>query len=190
MNESGLKWGIIGCGGIADAEIAPAIKNTANAELIAVLSRNQEKALAFAEKHGSRKAYHDIDAFLSDPEIEVVYIGTPPYLHCEQAIAVAQSGKHILCDKPMAMNSVECKQMIEVCQKHSVKLMVGFMMRFNAYNLKIHEAMGSLRVIGTCFAIGEAAGAAASLSLQAKVTPNMLNVKKLQKQLGESGVPF
>ena len=53
-----------------------------------------------------------------------------------------------------------------------------------------HEAMGSLRVIGTCFAIGEAAGAAASLSLQEKVTPNMLNVKKLQKQLGESGVPL
>ena len=133
-----IKWGILGCGNLADKKIAPAIRQASNAELIAVMDSNSEKAGDFADRYCVRK-YSDLDAFLSDSEISAVYIATPPFLHCEQAIKIADAGKHILCEKPMALNSSEAKQMVKTSQDNQVNLMVGFMMRFHSCSLRAKE---------------------------------------------------
>lgn len=137
--DMAIGWGIIGCGHIADTKIAPAIRKASNAELIAVMSRNPDKAKDFAKRHNAKKFYSDLDAFLSDEKISAVYIATPTFLHCEQTIKSAKAGKHILCDKPMAMNSTEAEEMVETCKNNQVNLMIGFMMHFHSCSLKAKE---------------------------------------------------
>lgn len=141
--ERKFGWGIIGCGAIAERQLAPAIQAGANSRLVAVYSRDLAKGEEFARRHGAGRAYDDLAVFLADPELEVVYIGTPPHLHCEQALAASRAGKHILCDKPMAMNSAEAGRMVEAARAAGVKLMAGFMMRFNVYNRKAAELLRS-----------------------------------------------
>jgi len=119
--------------------MAPAINEAQNAELVSISSRSLEKAKAFADKHGARKHYGDLDQFLEDREIDVVYIATPPNLHAQHVRKVAQHKKHILCEKPMATTVAECKEMIDVCQKENVKLMIACNMRFNPAHMKAKE---------------------------------------------------
>lgn len=134
-----IKWGIIGCGSIAKAEIAPAMQRAPHCQLVAVVDQRQERSAAFVEKYGAQRAYDRLDDFLDDPEVEAVYIGTPAVAHCAHVRQAAAKGKHILCEKPMAMNSAECQQMIAACQQAGVKLMIGFMMRFNVFNQQARQ---------------------------------------------------
>jgi len=138
-DKMNVGWGIIGCGNIAGKKIAPAISAASNAQLMGVMSRDPEKGDRFARKHRASKAYHALDAFLSNPEIEAVYIATPPFLHREQTVKTAQAGKHILCDKPMAMNSIEAKEMIKASKDNGVNLMIGFMMHFHSCSLRAKQ---------------------------------------------------
>ncbi|MCY4403197.1 MAG: Gfo/Idh/MocA family oxidoreductase [Candidatus Poribacteria bacterium] len=121
-----LRWGIIGCGNVAEHKGGPPLYTVDGSELIAVMRRDREKAVAFAEKHGAKRVYTDVDKLLADDEINAVYIATHPYLHCEQTIRAAQAGKHILCEKPMAMTVEECQRMVDVCDKAGVILMLAY----------------------------------------------------------------
>lgn len=134
-----IGWGIMGCGQLADAQIAPAIRQTPNAKLVAVLSRDEEKGRQFAAKHSASRSYHRLDDFLADPDIQAVYVVTPPVLHCSQVLASVKAGKHVLVDKPMAMNVAEAAHMVDAARRAGVKLMVGFMMRYNPYNRKARD---------------------------------------------------
>lgn len=121
-----LRWGILGCGNVAEHKGGPPLYSVDDSELIAVMRRDQAKAEDFAERHGAKRAYTDVDKLLSDDEINAIYIATPPNLHCEQTIRAARAGKHILCEKPMAMSVSECKQMVDACQKEGITLMIAY----------------------------------------------------------------
>ncbi len=121
-----LRWGILGCGNVAEHKGGPPLYSVDESKLIAVMRRDQAKAEDFAERHGAKRAYTDVDKLLSDDEINAVYIATPPNLHCEQTIRAARTGKHILCEKPMAMSVNECQQMVDACSEAGVTLMLAY----------------------------------------------------------------
>lgn len=132
-----IRYGIIGCGGITDGSIAPAIEQAKDSSLHSVLSRDQAKAEQFAQKHGANKAYEDLDAFLSDGDLNAVFIATPNAQHASQAIAAAQAGKHVLVEKPMATSSADCQRMIDACRQANVRLMVAYHLRFHPVHREI-----------------------------------------------------
>jgi 1,5-anhydro-D-fructose reductase (1,5-anhydro-D-mannitol-forming) len=124
-----LGWGIVGTGRAADTLVGPAINADDASHVVAIVSRNQGRAEAFAAKHGANHAYSSYDDMLADPDVQIVYIATPNALHAEQAIAAARAGKHILCDKPLAMSPAEATRVIEACRAAGVKLGVNFQTR-------------------------------------------------------------
>ncbi len=125
-----IKWGLIGCGDIARKRIAPALRDSESGELIAVSRAQPDLAESFAKEFGARKWYADWNELLRDDEVDAVYIATPVHLHAAQAIAAAAAGKHVLCEKPMAMNVSECDQIIDACRSHRVKLGVAYYRHF------------------------------------------------------------
>jgi len=136
-----VNWGVIGAGGIANKKTIPAINKAKNARLEALMVRDLERAKRLADKHGAKKYYDNMRELLKDKEIDAVYIATPVYLHCEHTLQAAEQGKHILCEKPMAMTVEECRKMIDACKANGVKLMIGFMMRFHSSHQKIKELL-------------------------------------------------
>ena len=127
-----LKWGVLGAGSVAQRRAMPAIKKAEGAELHALLSRDTERAERLAREHTATRAYTSVDALLSDDALDAIYISTPVYLHCEQVIAAAERGLHVLCDKPMALTPQECKKMIAACDANGVHLQVCFLFRFHS----------------------------------------------------------
>ena len=127
-----LGWAIVGPGGIADREMAPAILADHNSELVAVVARDPEKGRAFAEKHGARWSGTDLHAMLARPDVDVVLVTTPNALHPEQVTAAARAGKHVLCDKPLALSTKDAERVIAACADAGVKLGMNFQTRFHA----------------------------------------------------------
>mgnify|MGYP000070600834 CR=1 FL=1 len=128
-----IRWGVIGCGGIAYRRTIPeGITRANDSKLVAVMDVNEKIVKEVAKKYGAKKYYLKEEDLLKDEEIDAVYIATPNYLHTKQAIAAAEAGKHVLCEKPLALTVKECEDIIQACQRNNVKLQVGFMMRFHA----------------------------------------------------------
>ncbi len=136
-----VKWGVIGAGGFANNRFIPHFASAESAELHAVMVRDADRAREIADRHGAPVAYDSVEALLADDEVQVVYLCTPVYTHCEQAAAAARAGKHVLCEKPMARTEAECERMIRVCEREGVKLMVAFMNRFRPAHIGIREMM-------------------------------------------------
>ncbi|HUZ88850.1 MAG TPA: Gfo/Idh/MocA family oxidoreductase [Candidatus Acidoferrales bacterium] len=127
-----LGWGIIGPGGIAGRSIAPGIGADPNSQLVAVVSRDQGRAEAFAKLHGAAWAGTDFDEMLRRPDVDVVVITTPNFLHAEQVTAAARAGKHVLCDKPLAGSAEEAAKVVDVCASAGVRLGLNFQTRHHA----------------------------------------------------------
>ena len=125
-----IRWGILGSGDVAEKKGGPALYQTPGSELVAVMRRDKNKAEDFARRHGARRAYHNVADLLADPEIDAIYVATPPHLHCEQTLACARAGKHVLVEKPMALNGTECDRMIAACRDAGVFLHVAYYRRF------------------------------------------------------------
>jgi 1,5-anhydro-D-fructose reductase (1,5-anhydro-D-mannitol-forming) len=123
-------WGLIGCGDIARKRVAPALRDIEASDFVAVSRSNFEKAEEFAREFGARRWYKDWRELIRDDEISAVYVATPVHLHAEQAIAAAEAGLHILCEKPMAMTTAECSRMIEAAEANGVKLGIAYYRRF------------------------------------------------------------
>ncbi|MFN8523999.1 MAG: Gfo/Idh/MocA family oxidoreductase [Chloroflexota bacterium] len=136
-----VRWGIIGAGQIADVVMAPAMLASPHADLVAVCKRDRQAAQAFADRHGARRAYDDYRAVLADPDVDAVYVATTPQRHLEEVLAAAAAGKHVLCEKPLAMTVEEAERMRGVCAGAGVQLMVCFYQRFSARNQKIKELL-------------------------------------------------
>ena len=134
-----LKWGIIGTGLISERNTIPAMLKADNAELVAVMDVNENRVQQIAHKFSIPKFYNSEKALLEDKDVEAVYVATPAYLHAKQGVEAAEHGKHILCEKPMALTIKECEEMIAACQRNNVKLAMGFMMRFHPHHLKAKE---------------------------------------------------
>ena len=130
-----LHFGIVGVGNIAPLH-ALAIQAVPEAELVAVATRNADRGRVFTEKYGGRW-YADYAELLQRPDVDVVAICTPHDLHAPMAIAAAQVGKQVLCEKPMARSTVECNAMIAACERAGVTLGVVFQSRFEALSLQL-----------------------------------------------------
>lgn len=142
MTQSKLRWGIIGCANI-NRSVVPGIQQSKLGEVVAIASRSEDKAKQTAEKFGIPQAYGSYEAILADDSIDAVYIPLPNNLHKEWTIRAAEAGKHILCEKPFAMNASEAEQMVEACEKHGVKLAEAFMYRHHPRYAKIKEIIAS-----------------------------------------------
>ena len=127
-----LKWGVLGAGSVAQRRAMPAINKAKDAELYALLSRDAARASRLATEHGAETHYTVVEDLLSDETLDAIYVSTPVYLHCEQVIAAAERGLHVLCDKPMAMNTEECQRMIDACEANGVHLQICFLFRFHS----------------------------------------------------------
>lgn len=143
-----LGWAIVSTGRHPDQKMAPAI-NAAGARIAAVVSRTRERAQEFADKHGAAAAYDDYDAMLIDPAVDVVYLASPNHLHAEQTLKAAAAGKHVLCEKPMALSLDECQAMIDACERAGVRLGIGFHLRHHPGHQRLRSlisegALGTL----------------------------------------------
>jgi predicted dehydrogenase len=141
MNK--VRWGLIGCGDISRKRVAPALRDLESCELVAVNRSRTELAEAFAQEFGARRWHRDWRDLIADAEVDAVYISTPVYLHAEQTIAAAEAGKHVLCEKPMAMNPAECDRMIAACQANGVKLGIAYYRHFYPVVFRIRELIAA-----------------------------------------------
>ena len=136
-----VSWGIIGCGNVTEVKSGPAFDLIDNSKLVAVMRRNASLAEDYAKRHGVPKWYSDADDLINDPDINSVYIATPPNSHAEYAIKAAEKGKHVYVEKPMALNPDECMAMIEACEKNDVHLFVAYYRRALPKFLKVKELL-------------------------------------------------
>jgi predicted dehydrogenase len=123
--------------------VAPALRDSSLCELVAVSRAKAEFAEAFAKEFGSRRWCADWHDLLMDYEIDAIYIATPVHLHAEQTIAAAERGKHVLCEKPMALNVAECDRMIAACRSNNVKLGVAYYRHFYPVVRRVKELIDS-----------------------------------------------
>ena len=143
MTTKKVGWGLIGTGKIADDRILPGINAFAGNELVAVVSREQSRADAFARKFGARHAYTNYADMLANPDVHVVAIHTPNDRHADEAVAAARAGKHVFCDKPMATTVADAERIVRECEKAGVKLAVNFHNRFMPCFIEIKRIIDS-----------------------------------------------
>ncbi|MAE64971.1 MAG: oxidoreductase [Phycisphaeraceae bacterium] len=158
-----LQWGIIGAGRIA-VELADGLRDSSTGELLAIASRDQPRADAFGKKHGAPRCYGSYQALLDDSDVDAVYIATPHPMHAEWAIKGAEAGKHLLVEKPIAVNAADAKAIIDHAEKHDVFLMEAFMYR-------CHPQMAALRRLLAEGIIGKIGLVRASFSYGAPFDP-------------------
>jgi predicted dehydrogenase len=119
-------WGLIGCGDIAGKRVAAALRDTPGSALVAVARARAALAADFAREHRARRWYADWREVIRDPEVSAVYVATPVRLHVEHAVAAAEAGKHVLCEKPMALDVAECERMRAAARAHGVRLGIAY----------------------------------------------------------------
>lgn len=163
--SSKINWGIIAAGGIAKS-FAKALPHSKTGTLLGIASRSQEKADAFAKEFNVPRAYGSYEAILADKDIQAVYISTPHPQHAEWAIKAAKAGKHILCEKPIALNQYDTQAIIEAARANNVFLMEAFMYRCHPQIAKLIElikskAIGDVKIINATFGFN-ASGAPAT----------------------------
>lgn len=163
-NTDTIKWGIIGVGNVTEIKSGPAFYKTEHSKLVAVMRRDAEKAADYAHRHGVSKWYSDAEKLINDPNVNTVYIATPPDSHASYAIQAMKAGKPVYVEKPMARTYAECIEMLRVSEKTGMPLFVAYYRRTLPAFLKVKELIDS----GT---IGK---------------PLMINVK-LFKPAGERG---
>ena len=146
------KWGVIGAGGIADRRTLPGMMLSDRCELVAVMEVNPEVANALAEKYHAKYAYTSADDLLKNDEIEAVYIASPVKFHKEQVIAAAKAGKHVLCEKPIAVQVTDSTSAQAACKENGVLAAAGFMMRYHSLHRKMREIVtsGKLGQVVSC----------------------------------------
>jgi len=127
--KTSWRWGFLSTGSIAN-DFALALKATPNAERHAVASRTKESAEAFATKHGFAKAYASYEELVADADVDVVYVATPHAFHCENVLLCLEAGKHVVSEKPMAVNAKQAEQCIAKAKEKGVFLMEGMWTRF------------------------------------------------------------
>jgi predicted dehydrogenase len=126
-----LGWGVLGAAGIADSDVMPAISASSNGRLVAVASRDPERARAIASRHSVPVVSPTYEALLQEPDVDAVYIPLHHSAHKEWALRAAAAGKHVLCEKPLGMNAAEAEEMGARAERAGVLLMEAFMYRFH-----------------------------------------------------------
>ncbi|MEI7832398.1 MAG: Gfo/Idh/MocA family oxidoreductase [bacterium] len=147
-----VRWGIIGCGDVTEVKSGPALQRAERSQLTAVMRRDGAKAQDYAQRHGVPRWYDDADALINDPEVDAVYIATPPGSHMDYALRVAAAGKPVYVEKPMARTYEECMQMVDGCAAVGVPLFVAYYRRMLPRFLRVRDllaegAIGEVRTV-------------------------------------------
>jgi len=151
-----LRWGVLSTADIARKKVVPGLLKADRCEVVAIASRDAAQARAVADELGIPTAHGSYEALLADPNVDVVYIPLPNHLHAEWTIAAARAGKHVLCEKPLALNIADAERMVDACADAGVRLMEAFMYRHHPSWLAAMEVvadgrLGSLRAIQSWF---------------------------------------
>ena len=156
-----LGWALISTGKHADALIAPAIGLAEDTQFVAVYSREQERAEAFASKHGAQIASPSLETLVADSRVDAVFIASPNFLHASYTRIAAQAGKHVLVEKPMATRVAEAVEMVRTCRSYGVHLGVGFHLRHHPGHQEARRliADGALGIVPWCKRSGALASA-------------------------------
>jgi predicted dehydrogenase len=149
-----IRWGIIGCGNVTEVKSGPGFQKADHSELVAVMRRDAALAEDYARRHSVPRWYSDAQQLIEDPEVDAVYIATPPAYHKEYTIKAAKAGKPVYVEKPMAMNTAECEEMLEACRQAEVPLFVAYYRRALPRFRKVKEllasgAIGQVRFVTT-----------------------------------------
>lgn len=147
MSTEIIRWGFIGCGTVTEQKSGPAFKQAKNSDIAAVMSRNEAKAKAYAEKIGITKWYDDAQALINDKDVDAVYVATPPSSHATYAIMSMKSGKPVYIEKPMAVTYEECTRINRISEEMKVPCFVAYYRRYLPYFIKVKELVES-RAIG------------------------------------------
>ena len=151
-----VRWGVLGAANIAVRKVVPAMQRGEMSHVVAIASRDLGKAQAAANTLGLARAYGSYEELLADPEIEAIYNPLPNHLHVPWTIRAAEAGKHVLCEKPMALSADEARQLLDVRDRTGVQIGEGFMVRNHPQWLHVRELVqsgriGELRVIAGHF---------------------------------------
>jgi predicted dehydrogenase len=163
-----LGWAIVGLGSLAINQILPAFAASEKSKVVAFVSGHPDKANKLALRYGVNPKnifnYENYDSIRDNPEVDVIYIVLPNSMHAEYTIRGVQAGKHVLCEKPMAISAAECQAMIEAASKANRKLMVAYRCRYEPFNQEMirmarAQELGALKIIQTevAFNIGDPA---------------------------------
>jgi predicted dehydrogenase len=134
-----IYWGIIGCGNVTEVKSGPAFNKVKNSQLIAVMRRDAALAEDYAKRHNVPKFYSNADKLINDPDINAVYIATPPGSHAEYSLASINAGKPVYIEKPMALNYKECQIINEAAEKNNIPVFVAYYRRTLPGFLKVRE---------------------------------------------------
>lgn len=137
-----IRWGVLSTANIAQQQLIPAMGRASNAELIAISSRGSQ-VYEVASKFGISRAYESYEELLHDPDIEAIYIPLPNNLHKEWVIKAAKQGKHILCEKPVALTTGDAEEMVEICRENNVRFMEAFMYQLHPQHKRVKEIISS-----------------------------------------------
>ena len=155
-----VRWGIVGVGDVTEKKSGPGFQRADRSELVAVMRRSTDKVKDYAERHGVPKWYDDADKLIHDPDVDAIYIATPPDSHRDYTLQAAAAGKPVYVEKPMARTAAECEAMIGACKDAGVPLFVAYYRRAMPRFVKIKEMLDS-------GAIGEVRAAEVRLQLSA-----------------------
>lgn len=141
-----LRWGVLGTARI-NRKVIPALQASKNGEVVGVASRDEAKAREQAEKHGLPEAFGSYEALLASPDVDAVYIPLPNTMHREWTVKSLEAGKHVLCEKPLAVSAEECEEIGRVADERGLKVLEGFMYRFHP-RFELLQDLMQKRVVG------------------------------------------
>ena len=153
-----IKWGFIGCGEVTERKSGPAFSLVPGSSVVAVMSRNQEKAKSYAQRHNIPRWYTDAQELVDDPEVNAVYIATPPSSHATYAIMAMKSGKPVYVEKPLAASYPDCQRINRISEQTGVPCFVAYYRRYLPYFQRVKQlveegAVGKVLNVQVRFAV-------------------------------------
>ena len=153
-----IRWGFIGCGIVTEKKSGPAFGRVEDSEVVAVMRRDAAKAQDYAERHGIGRWYSDAQQLIDDPNVNAIYVATPPSTHAQYAIAAMRAGKPVYVEKPMAASHEECAEMVRVSEETGVPCFVAYYRRSLPYFQRVKQLiddgmLGDISTVQIRFAI-------------------------------------
>ena len=167
MNNKQLGIALVGLGKYSSGELAPALQKTRNCRLAGVVTGSEQKARVWQEKYAIPGSgiynYQNFDRIKDNPDIDIIYVVLPNALHAEYVIRAAAAGKHVICEKPMAVTAEDCERMIAACNKAGVQLAIGYRLHYEPHNREVmrlgqQQVFGKPTHIKAVFGLGEVEG--------------------------------
>lgn len=137
--EKEIRWGFIGCGEVTEKKSGPAFGKVEGSKVVAVMSRSHDKASSYAQRHHISRWYTDAQQLIEDPEVNAVYIATPPSSHATYAIMAMKAGKPVYVEKPLASSYIDCQRINRVCEQTGVPCFIAYYRRYLPYFQKVKQ---------------------------------------------------